>query len=146
MRLILSLALLTLAACGSKTLETKKVSLTANDTMQFSSKEFTAKVGQTLEIEFKNVGKMPVEAMGHNLVILAIGADPMAFGVAATPAKDTGHIPPGMKDSVLAHTKVLGPGESETLTFTPTKSGQYPFLCSFPGHFAAMRGLIKVSP
>ena len=51
-----------------------------------------------------------------------------------------------MEKKVIARTKLLGPGESETITFTAPKiSSQYDFLCTFPGHFAAgMKGKMIV--
>ena len=47
------------------------------------------------------------------------------------------YVPPGSEKDVLAHTKLLGPGESDTITFTaPFIPGDYVYLCSFPGHYA----------
>jgi azurin len=55
------------------------------------------------------------------------------------------HIPPGKAAMILAQTKLLGPGESETIDFkAPTQPGEYPFLCTFPGHFAMMKGKLVV--
>ena len=46
---------------------------------------------------------------------------------------------------VLHHTKLLVPGESETLEFTaPEISDDYPFLCSYPGHWRVMNGVMTV--
>jgi azurin len=47
---------------------------------------------------------------------------------------------------VLAHTKLLGPGESETVTFNaPFIPGEYPFFCSFPGHYSqGTKGVMTV--
>ena len=45
---------------------------------------------------------------------------------------------------VIAATKLLGPGESETISFTAPEPGDYQFVCSFPGHFAMMRGIMVV--
>jgi azurin len=47
-------------------------------------------------------------------------------------------------EDVIAATKLLGPGENETLTFTAPEPGDYQFVCSFPGHFAMMRGIMVV--
>ena len=51
----------------------QKVTITGNDTMQFDTKEFTVETGGKVELEFKNIGKLPKIAMGHNLVILKKG-------------------------------------------------------------------------
>ena len=49
------------------------------------------------------------------------------------------------KKMIVAHTKILGGGESQTITFTaPAEAGDYPYVCTFPGHFALMQGVLKV--
>ncbi|MEJ6621516.1 MAG: plastocyanin/azurin family copper-binding protein, partial [Opitutae bacterium] len=51
-----------------------------------------------------------------------------------------------VKEDVLAHTKLLGPGESEVVKFkAPNKPGVHQFVCTFPGHYAMMRGIMVVS-
>jgi azurin len=45
-------------------------------------------------------------------------------------------------DSFVAHSRLLGPGESDTLKVT-LEAGDYPYLCTFPGHFAVMQGVIS---
>ena len=51
---------------------------------------------------------------------------------------------PESKD-ILYHSKMLDGGERETMQFTaPTKPGNYPFLCTFPGHDKIMRGIFEV--
>ena len=47
-----------------------------------------------------------------------------------------------MKSDVIAHTKLLGPGESDEITFKVPDAGVYDFICTFPGHFGTMRGKI----
>ena len=59
-------------------------------------------------------------------------------------ASATNPIPEASKEDVLAATKLLGPDERDTITFTAPKPGVYQYLCSFPGHFAMMRGTMTV--
>jgi azurin len=55
------------------------------------------------------------------------------------------HIPTGTAAKIIAQTKLLGPGETDTIDFTaPAQPGEYPFLCTFPGHFALMKGKLVV--
>jgi azurin len=124
----------------------QRIVITGNDRMQFDRTEFTVQAGSEVTIEFRNVGTMPKQAMGHNLVVLTRGTDPMAFANAAMRHTQNEYIPPEMQANVIAATRVLGPGESQTITFTaPTETGDYPFVCSFPGHTpAGMRGIMKV--
>ena len=49
------------------------------------------------------------------------------------------------KKLIVAHTKLIGGTESDTLTFTaPAEAGAYPYICTFPGHFALMQGVLTV--
>jgi azurin len=120
------------------------VRLTANDQMRFSANRIEVPAGQKIKIELKNIGVLPKEAMGHDLVVLRAGTDPMAFGAKAMTAKATDYIPPDALDQIIAHTKLLGPAESETLEFEVPGPGSYPFLCTFPGHVALMTGTLVV--
>jgi len=46
---------------------------------------------------------------------------------------------------VIASTKMLGPGETATVTFTAPAPGVYDYICTFPGHaLAGMRGTLTV--
>lgn len=121
---------------------TDHIELEGHDNMTFDKTLFKIKAGQDVKLTLKNVGKLPKESMAHNVVILALGTDEQAFGEAAVSAKATDHIPASMATDVVAHTKLLGPGESDTITFKVTEAGVYDFICSFPGHFGTMKGKI----
>ena len=125
----------------------KEVTITGNDTMQFDIKSFNASKGTDFKLTFKNVGKIPKIAMGHNLVILKKGVSAIAFGqkVLAAGGNATNALPESVMGDVLAHTKLLGPGESEVINFkVPMETGTYEYVCTFPGHFALMRGVMEV--
>lgn len=120
------------------------VEITGNDALQFNTTAFTVKAGDSVTVTLQNVGTQPKDVMGHNWVLLQTGSDVATFGSAAMTAKDTDYIPAG-DASVIVHTKLLGPGESDTITFVaPAAAGDYPFLCSFPGHFGTMQGVMTV--
>ena len=121
---------------------TDHIELTGDDQMKFDKTLFKIKAGQDVKLTLKNIGKLPKEAMAHNVVILQQGTDVQAFGEAAVADKANDHIPASMKTDVIVHTKLLGPGESDTITFKVTEPGVYEFICSFPGHFGTMRGKI----
>ncbi len=120
-----------------------KIEITANDTMQFNSKAFEVAAGKEVTLVFKNLGNLPKAAMGHNVVILKPGTATATYGMAAVSAAASEYIPQddANKALVVAHTKLLGPGEEDTITFT-LEPGEYPFVCSFPGHFGLMNGVI----
>ena len=125
----------------------KEVTITGNDTMQFDIKSFNASKGTDFKLTFKNTGKLPKIAMGHNLVILKKGVSAIAFGqkVLASGGNANNALPESVKGDVLAHTKLLGPGETEIINFkVPMETGSYEYVCTFPGHFAMMRGVMEV--
>ena len=89
-----------------------KVSISGNDQMQFSVKEFEVKAGEQIELEFKNEGTLPKIAMGHNIVILKEGVSAIAFGGKALQAgaNATNALPDAVKGDVIAYSQLLGPG------------------------------------
>jgi len=122
------------------------VTITGNDQMQFDKATFEVTEGQLVEIVFKNVGNLPVEAMGHNLVILNAGTDVADFAMKGMQAKETDYVSADEESQklVVVATKVLGPGEEDQVTFTAGAAGEYPYVCTFPGHFAVMKGVMTV--
>lgn len=122
------------------------VTITGNDQMKFDVTSIEAKPGQKVTVTMKNAGTMPKISMGHNFVLLAQDQDPAAFVEAGTPHMGQDFIAPELAGKVIAHTKLLGPGESDTISFAaPTKPGDYTYICSFPGHFAiGMKGILTV--
>lgn len=111
--------------------------------MRYDRRELLVKSGQPVAIVFQNNDAMP-----HNLVITAPGAME-AVGEAAERLADDGS---GRRDlfipdlpDVLWHTGLLYPGESERLEFlAPEQPGEYPFVCTFPGHWRVMNGIVRV--
>jgi azurin len=68
---------------------------------------------------------------------LALGTDTDGFARASITARDNGYISPDYADQVIAHTAMLGAGQTDTITFTvPSEPGEYDYICSFPGHYA----------
>jgi azurin len=124
----------------------RQVEITGNDTMKFSVTEIHAKPGESLSVTLSNVGTMPKFSMGHNFVLLKQKVDLEAFVGDAAQAATTNYVPQSRSNDIIAHTKLLGPKEKDTVTFqAPAVPGRYPYLCSFPGHFqVGMRGELIV--
>jgi azurin len=124
----------------------RTIELTGGDDMKYSLTTIEAKPGETLHIVLKGTGTIPKIAMAHNFVALKAGVDAAKFSQDAMTARDTDYVPAARKADVLASTTLAGPGETVEVTFkAPAAAGTYPYLCTFPGHFAAgMRGDIKV--
>lgn len=130
------------APAAAKSGAARVIEISANDQMKFSLATIEAKAGEELKVVFTNAGTLPKEAMGHNWVLLKPGTDPMAFAAASMTAKAQDYIAPAMKDQVIAHTPILGPKQNAEVTFKVPAAGEYPFLCSFPGHAALMKGTL----
>ena len=125
----------------------RPIEITGNDQMKFSVTEITAKPGEKLSVTLVNIGTTPKFSMGHNWVLVAADTDIQPFLVASAEAVTTDYVPRAtLGDKILAATKLLGPKERDTVTFTaPTTPGRYEFLCSFPGHYqVGMRGVLIV--
>ena len=124
----------------------QEIVIEGNDQMQFNKKTMEIKAGETIKLTLKHVGKLPKIAMGHNIVILKKGTNLATWAGKAMTAAATDYIPAdkASKDAVIAHTKTLGGGETDTITFSIKDAGEYEYLCSFPGHFAIMQGKITV--
>jgi len=122
------------------------IELTANDSMKYNQTHFEVSAGQEVKVTLTNMGTMPKVAMGHNFVLLKKGVDPKAFSDAAIMAVATDYVPAALADQVIAHTKLLGPKQSDEITFkAPTEPGEYTFICTFPAHFlTGMKGVIVV--
>lgn len=114
------------------------IEISANDLMKFSTNELNVKANEKVTLTMKNAGTQPKEAMGHNFVLLKDGTDLPTFAASAINAPD--HIPAN-NPAIIAHTKLLGPGESETIEFT-LAPGSYTYICSFPGHYLTMTGVL----
>ncbi len=123
----------------------KTIEIQADDKMKFDVTAFDAKPGQKISVTLKNVGTTPKFSMGHNFVVLDRNANVQNFLDAASMQAAHDYVPPDSKD-VIAHTKLLGPGESDTVTFSaPYVPGNYPFFCSFPGHYSqGTKGVMTV--
>lgn len=130
---------------GAKT-ETKKddssvnLALSGNDLMQFDKNEFTVKSSQEVTLTLRHIGKIDIKVMGHNFVLLKQGVAIPAFSAKAASAGEASDWIPEEGKEVIAHTKMIGGGQSTTVTFTAPAAGTYDFICSFPGHSGLMKG------
>ncbi len=124
----------------------KTIVISSNDLMKYDVVAFEVKTGSKVKITLKNIGKLPKIAMGHNLVLLKSGVTAVAFGqkALAAGAGPTNPVPNGVKGDVIANTKLLGPDESDSIIITAPAPGKYEYVCTFPGHFALMRGTMTV--
>jgi azurin len=150
MKTLRIVACLSLALAGSGAFAADKVcklDIAGTDQMSFDKKEMAVAADCTeVEVTLKHTGKLPAASMGHNWVLsktsdlAAIASDGLGAGLANDYLKKG-------DARVLAHTKIIGGGQTATVKF-PTallKKGEaYSFFCSFPGHSTMMKGAFKI--
>jgi azurin len=117
---------------------------TANP-MMYNTKEIIAKPGQHIKLTFDNKGA--IAPLPHNIVVGQAGTKDRILALAMQIMTDPngmakGYIPEAPE--VLAHTKLVNAGSSETIEFNVGAAGDYPYMCTFPGHSLMMNGTIKV--
>jgi azurin/glucose/arabinose dehydrogenase len=110
--------------------------------LKFDQTLLTTKAGTRIRLIFRNT-----DDMLHNFVLCApgkgqdVGNAALALGVEGT-AKN--YVPDSA--DVLFHTAITQPETSDTIYFiAPTMPGDYDFICSFPGHSAIMKGILRVT-
>jgi len=125
-----------------------ELSIDGNDAIQFSESELQiSKDCGEVTLTLNHIGNLPKSAMGHNWVLSqtsdaqAVVTDGINAGLANNYLKPD-------DQRVLASTEVVGGGESTSISFSVADlevGGDYTFFCSFPGHFAIMKGKFIVS-
>ena len=111
--------------------------------LKYDVSNFEVKAGSKVRLIFNNN-----DDMTHNVVITAPGAADEVGSLAlkmGLKGSEMNYVPSSNK--VLFHTGLLQPETSESIYFVaPSTPGEYMFVCTFPGHAAVMRGIIKVVP
>ncbi|UFH53554.1 PVC-type heme-binding CxxCH protein [Spirosoma sp. KNUC1025] len=117
---------------------------TVREEMRFDKKEFSVTAGKQVEIVLENP-----DAMQHNLVIgkpksmeaIGAAADKM---ITAKDGAEKNYVP--SISQVIVATPLVNPDQTYRLKFTaPSTPGDYPFVCTFPGHWRIMNGVMKVT-
>jgi len=141
------LCLLALSAAGMAHADNCSIDLKTSDAIKYDQRNVTVSAAcQTVTITLTHTGKLPVQTMGHNVVIAESGAvqavaqDGLKAGLAANYVKagDT---------RVIAATRMIGGGETASTTFPGSAlkaGGTYRFFCTAPGHVALMNGQLVV--
>lgn len=119
------------------------LTIAGNDQLQYDKSELSVPAScDKVTVTLEHTGKLPVDTMGHNWVLTNTDDFQSTAQAAMGAGKDNGYIPPN-DGRIIAHTDLIGGGESTSVTFDISgleAGGDYTFFCSFPGHFAAMNG------
>ena len=118
-----------------------------NDMLQFNLKEMKVSAAcDSVTVTLKHTGVMAAEIMGHNWVLTS-DSNFMPVATAAAGAGLENNYVPVEDDRVLSATSIIGGGEETSVTFSIgslSVGDDYTFFCSFPGHYAIMKGSFKV--
>jgi putative membrane-bound dehydrogenase-like protein len=121
-----------------------QIRLTAvRNEMRYDLDEMVVTAGRLVQIEFENT-----DLMQHNLLITLPGSlervGAAADALAQRPEGQEAQYVPNISE-VLFSTVLVNPGETVILEFTaPSEPGDYPFVCTFPGHWQTMNGILRV--
>ncbi|MEM1081078.1 MAG: azurin [Pseudomonadota bacterium] len=114
-----------------------------NDMLQFNVSEITVPADcDSFSITLKHVGALPVESMGHNVVISETSEFQALATASIAAGLENNYVVQG-DDRVLAASDMIGGGEETTLVVDVSgwdRAGDYTFFCTFPGHVAIMNG------
>jgi azurin len=143
---LVAVSLLTLASSQLMAAECK-VTVDSTDQMSYDTKEISIdKSCKTFTVDLKHSGSLPKNVMGHNWVLSKtadmqpIATDGLSAGIEKNYLKEG-------DARIIAHTKVIGAGETDSVTFDVSKlaAGEsYGFFCSFPGHISMMKGTVTL--
>jgi uncharacterized protein len=115
---------------------------TKGDELKFDKASMNAKAGSEVKLTFKN-GASKTSGLQHNWVLVKPGQLDAVAQASMNAGADKNWIAEG--PDVVAHTKLVNAGEKETITFTaPSEPGDYPYMCTFPGHYTTMKGILHV--
>lgn len=101
---------------------------------------------KTVTINLTHTGSLPRNAMGHNWVLSTTENAQATAQEGWGAGLDNQYLKSG-DVRVIANTKVVGGGESDSVSFNLSElkvGGDYTFFCSFVGHFGMMQGKFTI--
>jgi azurin len=142
--LLVGLAPLALAGCGQPEPPAPVVALmieTNGDLLEFKPTELTCHAGDQVRLIFRHTGKyVNVE---HNWALILPHTFDAVTAAAVKAGEEHGWVPPG-DPRILAATPMCGKGQAVMTGFIAPAAGDYPFICTFPGHAQSMWGVLHV--
>ncbi len=136
-------AILSFGFVSAVSAETCELEINSNDQMQFDQAEMSIGSECTeVKLTLHHTGTMAKNVMGHNWV-LTQSSDMQSVATAGMSAGLDNNYVPADEPNVIAHTEVIGGGESTSITFDVSELSSdvdYSFFCSFPGHWGVMKG------
>ncbi|MEM6709387.1 MAG: azurin [Pseudomonadota bacterium] len=120
------------------------LSVEVGDTLAYNVKALSVpKSCGTATVTLTHTGKMPKTTMGHNWVLVANSDVQTVANASLKAGADNNYVP--SDERVIAATTLVGGGESATVEVSLADlDGAYTFMCTFPGHWAVMKGTFTV--
>lgn len=110
--------------------------------MKYDMTLMRAKPGERVTVVLTN--ERP-GTLSHNWVLVRPGTEAKVAAAGLSRGLQHGYLAPG--PDVLAHTAMIPPGRTTRTTFdAPSAAGDYPYICTFPGHYIMMHGILRVRP
>jgi azurin len=113
------------------------------NTMTFSKTALSVPTGAEVHLTLKNNSTMTT--LPHNWVLVKTGTEASVAAAGLKYGEPAGYIDIHNTDMIV-HTPLAKPGESTEVTFTAPDPGAYPYVCTVPGHYMMMKGVLTVTP
>jgi azurin len=113
------------------------------NTMAFDKTKLSVPAGAEVHLTLKNNATM--STLPHNWVLVKTGTEASVAAAGLKLGEPAGYLDVRVKDA-LAHTGMAKPGETTDVTFIAPEPGDYPYICTFPGHYMMMKGVLTVTP
>ena len=115
----------------------------ATNPLMYDKKTLTAKAGK-IKITLDNKSAIP---QPHNIMVLKPGTKDKVIALANAMLTDPNAMAKDFvpeSPDILQHSKLIQPGQSGFIEIT-LEAGEYPYLCTFPGHSILMNGVLTVT-
>jgi azurin len=121
----------------------RPVVIEARSNLTFSLASFSVRLGEPIKLTFVNPDVVP-----HNWALIKPGTlaqvGDLVNKIVAEPDAVARHYIP-TTDDLIAATDMVSPQDQFSIYFrAPAEKGRYPFLCTFPGHWMVMNGVMTV--
>jgi azurin len=116
---------------------------TVANTMTYDKTALTVPAGAEVHLVLKNNATM--STLPHNWALVKSGTEASVAAAGLKLGDKAGYIDVSDHD-MLEHTPLAKPGESSEVTFTAPEPGKYPYICTVPGHYMMMKGVLTITP
>ncbi len=114
------------------------------NTMTYDKSKMTVPAGAEVHLTFKNNATMAT--LPHNWVLVKPGTQASVAAAGLKMGDKAGYVDVRDHD-ILANTPQAKPGDTVDVTFNaPDDAGDYPYICTTPGHYVMMKGVLTVTP